>query len=484
MADTYANPYSGDSPLGAALKNLSGALTKPSNEAAQIAHLETALALKQKRENTAGLGEALRNLGTDQFDRRAAIDMAVRGGQSPEVVGGFERYNSANQYGAGDQRTSNAVVGAGGSFGSTAQGFREGEAGTNARANATLRENQRQFDLKPIVVGSDAGPVYTATRDAIGQPAVEDLGKVKGNVARVAVNSPGGLAAADDATQRFIGVEGKGQQTPRNYVKDGVNFITNDGLTDARNGQPLPAGGYIANAQGPAKEVGLPTSVQSDLQKQNIAGQQLKGLIGYTRNLAKSDPNNFGVTGFVKGVMQDANVVGGNIAQGLGYKGLQEATAATRQKAIEAGVDPGLLSGVFDPKLDALHSSADLLVFQAASALAGQAGRSVTDRDVKIFKNIVGDPQEWRGNQQKFLAKLDNVEQLLDLNQGVIANNLRPSNSAGSPAAPGAVTSPTSQAPGAPVSPAPVDATPRQAADGNFYVPDPARPGKYLQVAQ
>lgn len=484
MADTYANPYSGDSPLGAALKNLSGALTKPSNEAAQIAHLETALALKQKRENTAGLGEALRNLGTDQFDRRAAIDLAVRGGVSPDNLGGFERYNSANQYGAGDQRTSNAVVGAGGSFGSTAQGFREGEAGTNARANATLRENQRQFDLKPIVVGSDTGPVYTATRDAIGQPAVEDLGKVKGNVARVAVNSPGGLAAADDATQRFIGVEGKGQQTPRNYVANGANFITNDGLTDASTGQPLPKGGYIANAQGPAKEVGLNNSVTTGLQNADIANQKFKALSAYTRNLAQADANNFGVTGMVKGAVQDVNAVAGNIASGLGYTGIQDAAAAARDSAVRSGVDPKLLSGVFDPKLPALHTAADLMVYSAAEALAGQSGRGVSDKDVKMFKTIVGDPTEWAGNQQKYLSKLDTIDQILELNNGVIAKNLRPSNPAGSPAAPGAVASPMSPAPGAPVSPTPVDTTPRQAADGNFYVPDPARPGKYLQVAQ
>lgn len=483
MADTYANPYASDSPLGAALKNLSGALTKPSNEATQIAHLETALALKQKRENTAGLGEALRNLGTDTFDRRAAIDMAARAGVSADNLGGYERYNSANQYGAGDQRTTNAFVGAGGAYGSTAGGFREGEAGTQRRADATLAENRRQFDMAPTTVSGDAGPTIVPRSQAYGQPAVEDLGKVKGDTARRALNAPGGLATADDATQRFIGVEGKGAQTPRNMVgPDGKVRISYDGLTDARDNTPLPPGSYIANAQGAATDVGLAKPVVTDLQKADIANQKFKALSAFTRNLAQADANNFGVTGMVKGAVQDVNAVAGNIASGLGYTGVQDAANAARDSAVRNGVSPQLLSGVFDPKLPALHTAADLMVFSAAEALAGQSGRGVTDRDVKIFKNIVGDPTEWAGNQEKYLAKLDTIDQILELNNGVISKNLRPSNPAGPQAAPGAVASPMSPAPGAPVSPA-AQAAPKQAADGNFYVPDPARPGKYLQVA-
>jgi hypothetical protein len=461
MVDTVANPYGGQSPLGAALKNLSGALMKPSNEAAKINQLEHALAQKQKRENTAALGDMLRNLGSDRFDRQAAIDAAVRGGVSPDHLGGYERYNSANQFGVADPRTTNAFVGAGGAYSSTAGGFRESEANTNARAAAVLAENQRQFDQKPTTIGTDRGPMIVRQNEAYGQPAVEDLGKVKGNVARVAVNSPGGLAGADSTTRQFIGAEGKGEPTPRNYVAPGnVQLITYDGVTDARNGQPLPPGGYIANAQGAATDVGLTTKVQGGLQEQNIANQQFKGLLGYTRNLAKADANNFGVSGFIKGTVQDVNAIGGNIAQGLGYRGIQEAAEATRQKIIASGMDPGLFSGVFDPRLDSLHTSADLLVYSAAEALAGQSGRQVSDKDVKMFKGIVGDPRDWMGNQQKFLAKMDTLEQILAMREGVVANNLRPGNPASPPAAPGVAASPMSPAPGAPSIPAPAPSTP------------------------
>lgn len=458
MPDTMANPFGGESPLGSALKNLSGVLTKKSTEATDIAHLETALALKQKRENSAALGDMLRNLGTSQFNRGAAIDNAVRAGVSPEAVGGFERYNSANQYGATDPRTTNAFVGAGGSYSGTAAGEREQISAANTRNEASIAQQRYQFDNTPVTVNTPAGPVYATRTQAIGQPAVEDIGKVKGAVARNVYASPGGFAGADDATRGFIGVDGKGQSTPHNYVANGQNIITYDGVTSAADGKPLPPGGYLANAQGPAKEVGLTTSVQGDLQKQDIANQQFKSLLGYTRNLAKADPSNFGVSGYVKGAVQDVNAVAGNVAQGLGYRGIQDAAAAARQKAMESGVDPSLLSGVFDPKLPALHSAADLMVFSAAQALAGQSGRSVTDRDVKVFKNIVGDPQEWAGNQQKYLAKLDTIEQILGLNQEVVDKQLRHGSPAVSPAAPGASQPPTPQAPGAQPAPAPAPA--------------------------
>lgn len=458
MPDTFANPYADFSPIGSALKNLSGVLSKPKDEATAIHHAEAALKLKQQRENTAALGDTFRTYGTDAFDRQRAAQLAINAGYAPENLAINERYLASNNYGATDPRATNAFVGAGGAYGSTAAGFREGEAGTQRRADQTLAENQRQFDNMPTVVGGDQGPVFATRAGAIGQPAVEDLGKVKGNAARIALNAPGGLASADPTTQRFIGADERAPAAPKNYVKDGVNYITNDGLTDARSGEALPPGGALAAVQGPAKDVGLTNSVTTDLQKNNIAGQRVKSLLGFTRNLAHADANNFGVSGMVKGAVQDVNAVAGNVAQGLGYTGIQEAVNNARQKALDSGVSPGLLSGVFDPKLPALHTAADLLVFSAAEALAGQSGRSMTDKDVKLFKGIVGDPQEWAGNQQKYLSKLDTIEQILDNYQGITDQNLRggkPENRPAAPAAPGANVPPT-QAPGVTAAPDPL----------------------------
>lgn len=446
MGDTFANPYGADSPLGAALKNLSTTLAKPSGEAANIHRIEAALALKQKRENTAGLGDALRNLGTDQFDRRAAIDLAVRGGVSPDHVGGFERYNSANQYGAADQRTSNAVVGAGGAFNSTAMGAREAEAAATGRTKLGLAENARQFNDKPYeALGPNGQPQVMTQSSAVGQRPILSEANVKG--VRLDQNF-GNVGDLPPAEQRILGAQGTGTPTPRNYVHNGVNYITNDGLTDARSGQPLPPGGHIANAQGPADAVGLTKTVRGGLQKQNIANDKFKSLLALTRKTAEEGESNFGVPGFVKGAVQDASAVADGLSRGLGYTGLQEGLASARERAIQAGVDPGILSGVFDPTLPKLHSLADLTVFAAAEALAGQSGRSVSDKDIKFFKNIAGDPREWSMSQQKYVAKVEQMGEVLDMYQGVIDKHLPRGNPAAGPGAPGAAASPMSPAPG------------------------------------
>lgn len=457
MQDTMANPFTAESPIGASLRNLSQIVTRAPSEAQRIFVAEKALAARRENENRASLGDMFQQYGTPGYDPAQATNMAVRAGISPDHLGGFDRYNAATRYGATDQRTTNAAVGAGQAYSSTAGGFRESEAGTDRRAMWRLGEDRYQFDSKPMTVGTDQGPVIMRQSEAFGRPAVEDLGKVKGDAARRALNAPGGLAAADETTQRFVGAGERASTTPKNYVFQGKNFITNDGVSDARTGQPLPQGGYLATAQGDTNAVGLNSSVTTDLQKQDISNQRFKNLVGFTRNLAQADANNFGVAGIAKGFMQDAQAVAGNVAQGLGYSGVQEAVNTARQKAMAGGVDPGLLSGVFDPKLPALYTAADLMVFSAAEALAGQQGRSVSNKDVAVFKNIVGDPAEWTGNQQKFLAKLDTVEQILAMNQGVVDQRLRGgAPSAAAQAAPG-VAQPPGAAPGAPPIPAGAD---------------------------
>lgn len=425
MPDTYANPYSGDTPLGQALRGLSSVIMSGPSDGKRLHEAEAALKLKQARENTAALGDVFRKYGTEGFDRGTALDTAIRAGVSADNLGGYERYGAANTYGAADPRTTNAFVGAGGAYGSTATGTRESQAVDLRKTQMGIDQKTYEFDNTPQTVGTDTGPVIRRRSESYGQPAVEDLSKVKGDAARRSINAPGGLAAADETTRQFVGASSKAADTPRNYIFKGQNYITNDGLTDARTGQLLPAGGALASLQGGDEAVGLGKPVVNKLQEQNIGYQRFRGLLSYTEKLAKESNANFGIPGFVKSAMQDATAVASGIASGFGYSGVQDAVADVRARATRAGVDPGLLSGVFDPNLPALHTAADLMVYQAAEALAGQQGRSVSNRDVQVFRGIVGDPREWTGNQEKFLAKLNTVRDILDLNQGVVDQNLR-----------------------------------------------------------
>lgn len=451
MPDAIPNPYHYRSPIGAALANFGKAIMSGPSEAENLTKAEMALKLKREREGVTDVASVFQQFGKPGFDRNRAMSSAIIGGVSPDHLGGYERYGAANTYGATDPRTTNAFVGAGGAFGSTAQGFRENEAGEMSRANATLAESQRQFDQKPApFIDASGQPVIGTQSTAIGQRPIMSETDVKGTKIDQNFGRVGELPLAE---RRILGAAGGAQPTPRMYMApDGQRYVTYDGVTSATTGAPLPQGGSLFNVQGTPNDAGLRPAVQGDLQKADIANQKFRGMLNFTRDLAKKSPTNFGVTGQVKGLFQDATQLAANISGGLGYGGLQEAVADAQRKAAESGINPQVFSGLFDPTLPALETAADLLVFNAAEALAGQQGRSVSDKDVALFRSIVGDPRSLLASQEQYLAKLNTIEQILNQNQAVVDQRLRP----GAPvpaqqAAPGA-NLPTPQVPGAPPS--------------------------------
>lgn len=451
MPDTLINPYNRQSPIGAALANFSRALTSGPTEAENVLRAEAALKLKREREGVTDVASVFRSFGQDGFDRNRAMSSAVIGGYDPKNLAELERYGSANSFGAADPRTTNAFVGAGGAYSSTVPGFREAQATEMAKNAATVAESARQFNAKPLpVVGPNGMPVFATNETAVGQRPVVSDSDAKGTLA---INNFGRMGDLPPAEQRYIGATGGAQPTPRNYIASGQNFITYDGKTDARTGQPLPGGGYIASPQGSATDVGLRPTVQGNIQAQGIANAKFKNLLKITKETAQADPMNFGVAGFVKGTLQDVGQLGQNVAQGLGYTGINDALADTQKRVAQSGVNPALLSGVFDRRLGELHTLADVMVFSAAEALASQQGRSVSDKDVQMFKSIVGDPREWMMSQDKYISKLDIVERIVDSFQSVNDQSLRGGAPApAAPAAPGASPLPTPQAgaPGAP----------------------------------
>lgn len=445
MPDVIANPYI--SPLGRTLASFGNALTGGKSEAQNIYMAEQALKLKRAREGGDALANVFSQFGQPAFDRNQAMRDAVIAGYDPQKLADLERYGAANTYGATDPRTDNAYRGAGGAYSGTADAF-----------NQTMAERQRQFNMKPMTVGSPTGPVVVATQDAYGQPAVEDLGKVKGDFARRAMNSPEGLTGLNPTEQKFIGA-GQGAQTPRNYMDPaGQRHITYDGVHDAQTGEMLAPGGAMLNVQGTPNQSGLRPNVQGKLQEQGIEFQKLQNLIDYTKELAGKNENNFGLAGWIKGFAQDTTQVAENLAQGLGYTGLDQGVKIAQAKLQADHVDPGVISSLFtfDPALPQLHTAVGLMVYQAASALASQSGRSISDRDVEMFRNIIGDPRDWRGNQKLFFAKMGAVTHILQMNQQVVQQHLgmrgSPSPVAVAPAAPGAPQPavPPQAAPGAP----------------------------------
>jgi hypothetical protein len=194
---------------------------------------------------------------------------------------------------------------------------------------------------------------------------------------------------------------------------------------------PFKTGGgsYIQQPDGTVISIdgGAPPlrpNIQANLQGDQIASEKLKGLMSYTRRLANEDPLNFGFPGFVKGGVQDVTTLLGGVTSALGYEQPQQAVDAARRDILASGVDQTLFNGIFDPTLPALQTANDLLVYQAAAALAGQEGRDLSNADVKAMRKIVGNSTDWFTSQNKFLSKLDVLEQILNLNDQVTDRTL------------------------------------------------------------
>jgi hypothetical protein len=435
MAYTLPNPYNYSSPIGEALANLTQTMLSGPTNAQKIAQAEQALALKMKREGTESLSSNAGRIGTPGFDRGAAMSSAVLGDYSPQDLANLERYGVANAFGPMDPRTVNAQTGAGDAYSSTGPGFTADQARRERQSAATVFESARQFNLKPQSALVDGKPAFVPTADAFNTGVAPILSNTE-QQGTMAGNNWSNLDALSPAKSRYLGTDAASHSpTPHNYISpDGTVSMTYDGVTDARTGAHLAPGGHIGTIQGSTSDTGLTTAMQTQVQSQDFSNKQFEPLLNYVENLVKQNAANVGATAIAKGLTQDVGQLAGNIAQGMGYTGLQEAVDATKQSAVEHGVNPSVLSGLFnfDPNLPKLQTAYDLLVYSAASALAGQQGRGISDKDVEIIQSVVGKPDEIFGSQQKSLAKLQALREMLGLRQGVVDEAL------GRPGAPAA----------------------------------------------
>lgn len=433
---TLQNPFY-TSPIADAVANLGKVYLSGPSEAERIAKAETALKLKTQRENLAKVSEVFGAYGTPGFDRNTGMASAVLAGYDPSNLAGMERYGAANTFGAMDPRTTNAFVGAGGAYSSTGQGFRESEANTNARAANVLAENARQFNEKPYEAIVEGKPVIMTNKTAVGNAPVLSETDAKGTLL---TNNWSNLDTLTPPQQRVVGAAGTANPTPRNYVAGGKNFVTYDGKTDV-NGAPLPAGGYIASAQGSADDVGLTNSNLTKVQANNMALERVESTLSMIDGLS-GDPTNFGPAGIVKGAAQNTAQAVDGIAKGLGFNGVEAAVAGAREKLIKSGVNPSIVSGLFDPTLPKLNQAYSLLLYQGAEALAGQSGRSVTDADIKRMVGIIGDPESFWSSQATMKSRTEQLRQFIAAQRDINNRALNPGAPPAAPAGAGAPPQP------------------------------------------
>lgn len=386
---------------------------------------------------------------------------AIEAGLDPQKAADAARGAMAGMFGAENQATTDAFVGAGGDYARTYSGFaadqnRQTSAGLNSN-NVTMRGQDLNYDASLAnnaldntttrrgqdlgfgeAVFKDDNAIVTVLRNGVpiqvrkremlptDQAVVSDAER-KGITA-------GSMDLTDPQKLAYIGAEPKNAPVAETYVDGkGVAYRSLDGQTDAATGQPLPPDALKTSVAGANRtDAGLNKTNARDAEAGVIAGTKFTGLLGRARQAAtEAGPEGFGVIGQARSLAQDT-MAAVNAAAPLFGKEIEQTVTDTEGslKELAANGDPVAKQffGTYDPSINKLELYARLLPYQAATALAEQSGRGLSDADVKRFQAMIGNPTGLFGSQQTFLTIIDTlqaeVNAEIEANKGVLKDGV------------------------------------------------------------
>lgn len=476
------NPYATERPIGQMIAQI-GQQLFGDQAGAQLAREQAYAASRANAETDnlmrwAATGQNLNNLSPE------AAAMLIGSGYDPNDLGRIGSLYASTNLGPRAPETTGWLTGLG-EYRNTAQAF-DLDLAEVARANdmasadrrydvdQNVAEDARQFNMTPteaLVNGQpafvprsgafDAGvaPVLSETdvlgtelqrlfptltpeqqRTAVG--AAPSLDQVRAGVATEALGTEAGLGGLDPNTQAFVGADpSAGGGTPRNYIDpDGTVHITYDGITDAQTGTPLAPGGQLVSTslQGGAADIGLTNAGLTDNQADVISAEKFNAIVDMALPLTE-DPTLFGPVGFIRSKAQEliatVNAVVGAVAP--------ETPVFDQVTGEQTGTIASLIPEMFDPRLSEVETLWGVLLYQGASALAGQENRSVSDQDVRAMRGILGSPMALFSSNTSMRAKLLQaqavVNALANVSRNALANGV---NTAPAPVAPAAAPAP------------------------------------------
>jgi hypothetical protein len=394
------------------------------------------------------------NAGQNMFEILAA---AVGAGIPASQVGDMLRMMTATSFGAENQATTDAFVGAGGNYASTYSGSsadqnrqeRHSVRGANVdMRNEDVRSGDRRYDTDTrtsLALEQDENKLVTVIRD--GRPVqvrVRDL--LPTDNAPMSKTDVQGMAAledlpnATDAERRQFTGMAPGELTAWLDRATGETHLSEDGGRTIRNGGPMPGTAVpaprvvspdLAGAGQALDKINARTT-----EGQEINRQTFEAMLGGYETALRDNPTSSGMIGALRRFGQNAVQQYGQFQQMFPEQVAQiEASNQENLVMLEEAIqrDPGLdrdgilrdgILGAYDSSLGQLEVYANLLPFAAAAALAGQEGRSVTDRDVQIFRRVIGDATSFWGNQQDLLTKVATVREILG-NQRAASQRIR-----------------------------------------------------------
>lgn len=345
-------------------------------------------------------GAALNPNGLNQLGALARAFIANTGGASPRMV-------TQSMLGAGDSMQSTPVgfeqaqaqdwrkaqLQSSTSYGVAKMAADRAAATQEAIAARALQAQQAQEDRMLIDIDTPQGrrTVTVADWKAMGAPptAPADGGY-----------SAGIPAAPDPLARPARSLPNQAQGAPFTYLTPtGQRGMTSDGRTDIQTGQALPPGSTRIAQNANDSLDGLTKTQNFDLAQQNVQLGGFENTISTLRQLG-ADPTNVGTAGNVRNLLQNSLESLDAVAAIFGMN-----PGAVRSIVAGSGASTDFRSQI--PQLDMM---ANLAAYQGAQALAGQSGKGLSNEDVKRFRDIIGDPMSWAGNQATFYAKLDQLQ--------------------------------------------------------------------------
>lgn len=429
------NSLRGSDPIAAALSNLGQ----------QMFGDRTGSAIKQEqlyglqRENTE-IDNLGRRIATGGGAQSLTADPVTQGillssGYDPRKFGDVALLGGATEYGARDPRTQNLQVGTGQSYGNTAGAFdtkmdveRRGQdiASSDRRygVDQNRAQQQAEFFEKPIEAITPGGaPGFMRQGELTTSTASPILSEADQRGTLLGQNFEN-LPDLNPMQREVLGANpSSSTPTPRNYVTPaGESVITYDGVTNAQTGDPLPPGGFIGTVEGGAGDVGLTNSTLGGLQQSNIALDKFMQVANMADSLT-DDPALFGPQGFIRSKAQDLVQSLGGLEAAVGIRDqLANSTISSETgELLGPEATSALIPELYDPRLSEVQALWGILLYQGAAALAGQENRSVSDKDIGMMREILGDPQSLFASNLAMKTKLDVARRLVsgyrDVNQ-------------------------------------------------------------------
>lgn len=316
---------------------------------------------------------------------------------------------------------------------------------SEVRGQILSRQDQRIQD----VILRSAAPVEKVV-DSAGTPRIQYRSEAVG---QEAYEKP-----TAEKAQNYVDPEGR-----RGISYDG-------GRTDGRTGRPLPTGTVLSSPQAGVGDTALgPTKTNiSEANQREASVRQTRGMLDLYEGLLSNNPGAVGIPGLIRGTAQNAVQVANDLARSFGKDApaVQEAAAGIREGMSKVAPE------FFDPAIPEAQFYQGALAYALARTEnpRGEVSRQAYDR---AFERVRGGQLQNTTSAQAaigaFRKMLDQEEVAIRSLRGQVRESGTPGGSTPDAARP-------QQGQTAPVEGA------RQAQDGNWYVPDPNRPGKYLMV--